>query len=121
MVLESEDLSQKAEKVSGPQKTMRGEKMVRRRLFTWTRSYCPQHVQKDTKQLLPNSFTYRIWFKVNEDLDGTAIGRQPAVKVCIGIAYDIFSVASGIVAVASGYDEERQPLVVNGVVEVLRV
>ena len=121
MVLELKDLSQKAEKVSGPQKTMKGEMMDRKRVFTWTRSYRPQHVQKDTQQLLPNSFTYTVWFKVDEDFNGTAIGRQPAVEVCIGIAYDIFSVASGIVAVASGHDEERQPLVVNGVVEVLRV
>ena len=34
MVLESEDLSQKAERFSGPQNTMKREMMVRKRLFT---------------------------------------------------------------------------------------
>ena len=34
MVLELEDLSQKAEKVSGPQNTMKREMMGRKRLFT---------------------------------------------------------------------------------------
>ena len=34
MVLESEDLSQKAEKFSGPQNTMKREIIVRKRLFT---------------------------------------------------------------------------------------
>ena len=36
MVLESEDLSQKAERVSGPQNTMKREIMVRKRLLTDT-------------------------------------------------------------------------------------
>ena len=34
MVLETEDLSQKADKVSGPQNTMKMGVMVRKRLFT---------------------------------------------------------------------------------------
>ena len=34
MVVESEDPSQKADKVSGPQNTMKREMMVRKRLFT---------------------------------------------------------------------------------------
>ena len=34
MILESQDLSQKVEKVSGPQNTMEREIMVRKRLFT---------------------------------------------------------------------------------------
>ena len=34
MILESEDLSQKVDKVSGPQSTMKREIMVRKGLFT---------------------------------------------------------------------------------------
>ena len=79
-------------------------------ICTWShRSQC---FYQNLQQFLSISLACGVVVKVDKNLDSTAEGRQPAVVMRVGIAYDVvFFVVSGIVIVVGGYDEKGQILI----------